>query len=264
MLWEVGNKKSLQGVSTGELLPLTNNDIIVNQNGVDFIVNIETENMKIKHSPSVVMHDPFLAPYSPTVFIDDIGSNHVCILNKFPIVVPHLLVCAKNYIPQTSPLVLNDFKAWIEGITDNGVLGFFNSGAIAGSSQMHRHMQLIRTALPLESVILNGQLPFNYDLLLLDDLNAESLYQHYLSVMDKMQLYTSSTVNGLIECLPYNILLTKRWMLLVPRTTNQIGEMKGHGVNFIGRFLVSSHEQLQWLTDYGFMRFLTDCSVIKK
>ncbi|WP_237156768.1 hypothetical protein [Photobacterium leiognathi] len=53
---------------------------------------------------------------------------HVCILNKFPIVVPHLLICAKDYIPQTSPLILSDFKAWVEGISDSGVLGFFNSG----------------------------------------------------------------------------------------------------------------------------------------
>ncbi|WP_237156770.1 hypothetical protein [Photobacterium leiognathi] len=39
MLWDIGNKKSVQGVITGELLPLTNNDIVVNQNGIDFIVN---------------------------------------------------------------------------------------------------------------------------------------------------------------------------------------------------------------------------------
>ncbi|WP_422767448.1 hypothetical protein ACOX9X_06430 [Photobacterium leiognathi subsp. mandapamensis] len=80
MLWDIGNKKSVQGVITGELLPLTNNDILVNQNGIDFIVNIETDNMKIKHSPSVAMHDPFLSPYSPTVFINDIGLNHVLLI----------------------------------------------------------------------------------------------------------------------------------------------------------------------------------------
>ncbi|WP_305465040.1 phosphorylase [Photobacterium leiognathi] len=262
MLWDIGNKKSVQGVITGELLPLTNKDIVVNQNGIDFIVNIETDNMKIKHSPGVAMHDPFLSPYSPTVFINDICLDHVCILNKFPIVVPHLLICAKDYIPQTSPLILSDFKAWVEGISDSGVLGFFNSGAIAGSSQMHRHMQLIRTSLPLESAILKGLLPFKHELLLLDDLNPEHLYQQYLAVMDKMQLYTSSTVNGLTECLPYNILLTNRWMLIIPRTTNEVGTVKGHGVNFIGRFLVSLHEQLQWLTNYGFMHFLTDCGVV--
>ena len=51
MLWDIGNKKSVQGVVTGELLPLTNNEIVV----------------------------------------------------------PHLLIWAKNYIPQILLLILGDF-----------------------------------------------------------------------------------------------------------------------------------------------------------
>lgn len=263
MLWDIGYEKSNKGLASGELLPLITNDLIIEQNGIEFIVNVETENMKVKHSPSVATHDPFVSPYNPSAYINTIGEQHVCLLNKFPIVVPHLLICAKNYIPQTSPLVLKDFEAWVQGITDDSVLGFFNSGAIAGSSQMHRHMQLIRTSLPLEKTILQGLLPFKHDLIKFEYLNAAELYQHYLSVMESMQLYMTSSINGLTECHPYNILLTQRWMLLIPRTKNQVGEIKGHGVNFIGRFLVSSTEQLEWLEKYGFERFLTDCGVPK-
>ncbi|WP_244155978.1 hypothetical protein [Photobacterium angustum] len=124
-------------------------------------------------------------------------------------------------------------------------------------------MQLIRTSLPLEKTILEGLLPFKHDLIKFEYLNTAELYQHYLSVMESMQLYMTSSINGLTECHPYNILLTQRWMLLIPRTKNQVGEIKGHGVNFIGRFLVSSTEQLEWLEKYGFERFLTDCGVPK-
>ncbi|ASK77733.1 phosphorylase [Paraphotobacterium marinum] len=262
-MWEIGKIKSSYGINSGDLLPLTTTDIEVNIEGVNYIVNLQTDNMQVKHNPKVSLKDPFLPPYNTNLFVENIGPEHVCLLNKFPIKTPHLLVCATKYIPQTTALKLTDFKAWVKGIKGQNILGFFNSGRAAGSSQSHRHMQLIQTDLPLESVIINNALPFKHNLLLLDQLNAEELYSHYLSVMSDFDLYTSSTVNGFVECFPYNILLTERWMLLIPRYKNEVYSMKGHGVNFVGRFLVNSMEQFEWLKEYGFMNFLIQCGFSK-
>ena len=264
MLWNACKEKTKLGLGSGTLLPLTSTDIIYQQDGVDFIVNVLTDNMKIKHSPAVSAQDPFIAPYVHSDYIADMDTDYVCLLNRFPIVVPHLLVCAKNYIPQTSVLTLADFTAWVKGITHSDVLGFFNAGHIAGSSQMHRHMQLVRTSIPLESQIVNGQLPFKNAMFLYKDLNPKQLYADYLVAMESLQLNTTKLVNGLSECLPYNILLTERWMLIIPRVKNQVETLSGHGVNFSGRFLVNSEQQLEWLQDYGFMRFLTSCGFEEK
>lgn len=264
MLWNACAEKTKLALGNGDLLPLTSNDIIYQQEGVNYIVNLLTDNMKIKHSPAVSAQDPFIAPYTHCDYIKDMDTDYVCLLNRFPIVVPHLLICAKDYIPQTSVLTFADFNAWVKGITRSDVLGFFNSGHIAGSSQMHRHMQLVRTSIPLESQIVNGQLPFKHAVFLYKGLNPNQLYADYLDAMESLQLNTTKLVNGLSECLPYNILLTERWMLIIPRVKNQVETLSGHGVNFSGRFLVSSEQQLAWLENYGFMRFLIDCGFEEK
>ncbi len=113
-------------------------------------------------------------------------------------------------------LTLADFTAWVKGITRSDVLGFFNSGHDAGSSQMHRHMQLVRTSIPLESHIVSGLLPFKHAVFIYSALNSKQLYADYLNAMESLQLNTTKLVNGLNECLPYNILLTERWMLIIP------------------------------------------------
>ena len=264
MLWNACAEKTKLALGNGDLLPLTSDDIIYQQEGVNYIVNLLTDNMKIKHSPAVSAQDPFIAPYTHCDYIKDMDTDYVCLLNRFPIVVPHLLICAKDYIPQTSVLTFADFNAWVKGITRSDVLGFFNSGHIAGSSQMHRHMQLVRTSIPLESQIINGQLPFKHAVFLYKGLNPNQLYADYLDAMESLQLNTTKLVNGLSECLPYNILLTERWMLIIPRVKNQVETLSGHGVNFSGRFLVSSEQQLAWLENYGFMRFLVDCGFEEK
>ncbi|HIF9329317.1 TPA: phosphorylase [Photobacterium damselae] len=259
MLWSLAEHISEKALQEGALFPLTDNDTLVEQDGITYVGNIITGNMKKKYSPDVANHDPFLPPYNPETYLGSMGREHVCLLNKFPIIVPHLLVCAKQYVPQTSPLTESDFSAWIKAFTRDDVLGFFNSGHIAGSSQMHRHMQLVRTHIPLESRIVNKQLPFKHALFQFDKLDPDFLYQCYQSAMVELDLYALNHSNEYQECNPYNILLTQHWMLVIPRSKNQVEDISGHGINFSGRFLVGSDEQLSWLKEYGFIHFLTEC-----
>ena len=116
MLWNTCAEKTKLALGNGDLLPLTNDDIIYQQEGVNYIVNLLTDNMKIKHSPAVSTQDPFIAPYTHCDYIKDMDTDYVCLLNRFPIVVPHLLICAKDYIPQTSVLTFADFNAWVKEI----------------------------------------------------------------------------------------------------------------------------------------------------
>ncbi|MGF1725405.1 phosphorylase [Photobacterium nomapromontoriensis] len=261
MLWSLAEHISQKALLEGELFPLISEDTLVEQDGIVYVGNVITGNMKKKHSPDITQHDPFLPPYNPDIYLGDMGTEHVCLLNKFPITVPHILVCAKHYIPQTSPLSQADFSAWVTVFSHPDVLGFFNSGHIAGSSQMHRHMQLVRSQIPLESQIVARRLPFKHVLSCFESLDAEVLYQAYISAMQQLDLYTDTIIDGYPECHPYNILLTQRWMLVIPRTKNQVEAISGHGINFSGRFLVSSELELAWLKEFGFIHFLAECSV---
>jgi len=78
--------------------------------------------------------------------------------------------------------------------------------------------------------------------------------------LDKNGLTNGNSLPSEQECKPYNLLLTKHWMLMIPRSANQVNDVFANGINYSGRFLVKEPEQLAWLKEYGMMQFLNDCS----
>ena len=123
-------------------------------------------------------------------------------------------------------------------------------------------MQLIKTVVPLEDMILSGKLPFRHKLFTFDRINSEKAYFCYLAAMHDLGLTPNNVtlnINEPIECLPYNILLTQHWMLVIPRLTNHIGDIFANALNYSGCFLVKDQQQYDWLTDYGCLRLLTEC-----
>ncbi|MCG7586769.1 phosphorylase, partial [Photobacterium sp. OFAV2-7] len=103
--------------------------------------------------------------------------------------------------------------------------------------------------------IISGSLPFRHCLNRLTRLSADELYQHYIDALE-----TLSLIDNAGKCHPYNILLTERWMLVLPRRINNIEGVFANALNYSGRFLVKRPEQLRWLQQYGIMRYLTECS----
>lgn len=239
-------------MASGELLPLATEPLVIEEQGIGFLVHIKTQNISRKFPKPA--GNPFL-PYEQDMYVDDAGEHHVCLLNKFPVVAPHLLVCSKTFIEQTLPLTLDDFKAWLLGIDDDECFGFYNGGPAAGASQAHRHMQLVTTNLPLESQIVSGELPFTHWLVEFDQLDADHLYQAYFEASHALGIYDEH------GCKPYNLLLTNSWMLVVPRSVNNIESVFANGLNYSGRFLVNNQQQVEWLADYGMVRYLRECGI---
>ncbi len=208
--------------------------------------------------------NPFL-PYETDMYVADAGDAHVCILNKFPVITPHILICTREYVAQNQLLSLSDFSAWLmayqcpsDDVTNaDDILGFFNGGVMAGSSQPHRHMQVLKTDIPFEQVIAKGVLPFEHRLFVIDQLNASTLHKQYLTMMAELNLAPEFDTD---ICRPYNLLLTKRWMLMVPRSVNQVNGIYANGINFSGRFVVRNESQIEWLTQQGVLRFLGQCT----
>lgn len=59
----------------------------------------------------------------------------------------------------------------------------------------------------------------------------------------------------------YNLLLTRRWMLLVPRTRSDDGPVSVNSLGFAGTFLVKGPDALQALCDTGPLRLLARVGV---
>lgn len=279
MFWTQAQEVSQRALETNALVPIASSCFHFESDGVTCFGHTLSDNIRKKpvvHADdhtlatkmSTPIRNPFL-PYEPDMYVADAGDDHVCILNKYPVITPHLLICTRQYEAQNQLLNLSDFSAWLMAYSElpdelpdgNGgaddVLGFFNGGVMAGASQPHRHMQVVRTQIPFERMIASGNLPFSHRLFTFNKLNATTLYAQYLEMMSSLNL-TPDADGG--TCKPYNLLLTQRWMLMVPRSVNHVNGTYANGINFSGRFVVRNETQIDWLKQQGVFNFLGQCT----
>ena len=213
MFWTKAEQVVERALENGSLLPIATEATTIVENGIEFLGHVVTNNAAKKFTSANKQDNPFL-PYEEEMYVADAGKGHVCLLNKYPVLNPHLLICSREFISQAAPLELQDFVAWIMGFDHDQVLGFYNGGTLAGASQTHRHMQLVKTPIPLEGAILSDSLPFRHRLYRFDSLNSEHLYLCYLVGLKELGLSDIQSLNVDKECKPYNLILTKKWMRL--------------------------------------------------
>lgn len=254
MFWPKAQQVIDQALLAGTLLPISTEPKALREEGVDYILHKITTNSTVKFSPKPAEFNPFL-PYDSSMYVSDAGSDHVCLLNKFPVFSPHLLICSKTFVKQTTALTQQDFDAWLMGFDDDDVFGFYNGGKTAGASQPHRHMQLVKAELPLAEVISQGKLPFTHRLFHYQQLDPQTLLQDYKTAMLDMGLFDE------YECKAYNVLLTSRWMMILPRSANKKDGIFANAINYSGHFLVKNEEQMEQLSEHGVMQFLKDCAI---
>ncbi|MCX4029226.1 phosphorylase [Endozoicomonas sp. SM1973] len=252
MFWDQAEQVTKQALAKGRLFPIATKPSVVVQDGIPFLLHTKLDNYQKKPKIGNKSSNPFL-PYEPDMYVGDAGEFHVCLLNKFPVLSPHLLICTREFVPQTQLLTLADFEAWLLGFTEPDVVGFYNGGEIAGASQMHRHMQLVRAAVPIAAIIHCGGLGCKHQLYCFTALNAKELFAAYQQAMYQLALINAD------QCLPHNIVLTQEWLLIVPRTQAHINQILVNGLNYTGRFLLKNDEQRQWLQNYGLLKLLTEC-----
>ena len=253
MFWIEAEKVAQQALAKGCLMPIATDPITIEQKGIGYILYIKNKNARKKIVHTKSPQNPFL-PYEQAMFVGAAGETHVCLLNKFPVLSPHLLICTRNFVEQTQPLTLIDFNAWLLGFDGAGILGFYNAGSRAGASQPHRHIQLVKTKIPLEQMFFRGELPFRHWLVRFENLDAEALFNAYQQGMNQLGLFSDS------GCQPYNLLLTTNWMLIVPRSKESLNGIFVNGLNYAGLFLVKNKQQGEWLKDYGLLDLLLECS----
>jgi len=91
---------------------------------------------------------PFLHPEPALIVSSSLFPHHNVLLNKFPAVRHHLLLCTKEYEPQRGALSANDVSALSFLIRnayspEEQALGFYNGGLVSGASQGHKHAQIV-------------------------------------------------------------------------------------------------------------------------
>ena len=267
-------------METGALEPIATESHFVPDGGVRFLVRSVSSLARKETFRKVFDGDsqgnPFL-PYEPVLHVGDPRSTHVCLLNKYNVVDHHLLIATREFEPQESWLRLDDFCALWRCMLEYESLGFYNSSPTAGASQPHKHVQLI--PLPLVQGSNGSQVPM--DRLFADMSHPAgdacrlgSLPFHHAFVRwaatgtadqqrDASRLWTCYqkllTFVGWDPDLPvplraghaHNLLVTRKWMLLVPRTKECFGDISLNALAFAGALLVRDGEQLEQLRQAG-------------
>lgn len=259
------------------------------QGGVTFLIRIVSNlARKVQVTPdrqnvsrsSDTKSNPFL-PYDQNLFMADVSETHVCLLNKFNVLDHHLLMVTRSFQEQESLLTVNDFHAVMVCLAEFEGLVFYNAGQAAGASQRHKHLQMVPLPLtqeemphiPMEPLLNTAMfeggigwvpdLPFTHVLTRMDPEwlaspwnGAHELWSLYLMMLGAVGLSSGEKDVEPISPAPYNLLVTRDWIFLVPRSTECFKGLSVNALGFAGALLVKDEKQLDLLKTCGPMTVL--------
>jgi ATP adenylyltransferase len=281
-LWRNIQQQTRHALDRGALQPIDTRYEFVEQGGMRFLVRI-LANLTRKEKADLVQQaqqqagkpaNPFL-PYDPDLFVANLSATHLCLLNKYNVVDHHILIVTRAFEDQDTWLTLADFEALATCMTDIDGLAFYNGGRRAGASQRHKHLQLVppplcpdRSPLPLDTVIAaigsmveaggpvrSPILSFHHAILPLTEQAAPSgktLLEAYRALLTHL----GADWHQPPETLPYNLLVTRRWMMAVARQQDHYQSIPVNSLGFAGSLLVKNLEQLELLKALGPMTVL--------
>ncbi len=276
-------EQTQHALECGALRSIPTHHEIVEQDGVNFLVRIlanltrkeeaaQQQVQKAVISGEVI--NPFL-PYEEDLFVANLSETHLCLLNKFNVVDYHLLIITRAFEEQERLLTLQDFAALWTCLVEYDGLAFYNAGKNAGASQPHKHLQLIPLPLwtgdgasAIESWLASAEfrgviatipkLPFAHGLMRLPSgmqspmQAAEETLSRYNTLLDTLGLRAGDA---------YNLLATRDWILIVPRSQDSFASISVNSLGFAGSLFVRDAEQMQILKAQQPMTILTQVAV---
>jgi ATP adenylyltransferase len=287
-LWSRIISSTEHALKTGALMPISTETSWIMDSGIEFQIRIVSS---LRHKREAKRQEegkaaegqkrpnPFL-PYEKDMFVSDISSTHLCLLNKFNVIAHHLLIVTRHFEDQEMLLTLRDFEAiWLCMAEFEG-LAFYNGGVVAGASQPHKHLQMVPLPIgdrggpvPIEPLIRRSQpegplryspeLPFVHSIALLDRAMAQdpgeaakTSHHIYRIMLQKAGLNETTQSSDEKQDGPYNLLFTRDWMLLVKRSTEFFGTISVNALGFAGGLLARDEQEMKLIKDSGPMAVL--------
>jgi|APTNR8051073442_1049403.scaffolds.fasta_scaffold07868_2 ATP adenylyltransferase len=279
--------RSGRALATGALVPIATTERRIDDGGVRFVVRAVSSLARKRWdslSPPVRSNpaNPFL-PYDPDLFVGDLGASHVCLLNKFPVIDGHVLIVTSAFEHQDRLLGRQDFDALFRCLKPIDGLGFYNGGTVAGASQPHKHMQVvplplstddgppvpIAARLNADSSAVEGiarvDLPFRHRVARLDrrrmthaDAAGSVVHDLYQRMLDALGIGPVERHGGPCAASAYNLLITLDWMLLVPRSRENVATVSVNALGFAGSLFVRDDKEMDLIAATGPMTLLRD------
>jgi ATP adenylyltransferase len=280
--------RTAAGLASGALQSIQTESEIVRQAGVNFLVRRVSSLRRKDHqrfaAAAAKQSNPFL-PYDPELYLGDLGPRHAAVLNKFNVVASHLLLVTRAFVHQEQLLDRDDFGVAWTCLNELDGLVFYNGGQVAGASQAHKHLQWVGLPLaeqgpdlPIEALF--GQihydkgigrsagLPFVHAIAaceeVLSDLGADraALVERSLELYHELLRQVGLAPSASRQLGPYNLLLTRRHMLLVPRSEEFVEGISLNALAYAGALLVRSDEQMERVRSLGPLGVLSRAGVV--
>ncbi len=288
-LWQLTRDRTRSALECGALQSIPTHYEWLEDGGVQFLVRVvdnirrrvEARRAQTAKGPDF---NPFL-PYEPELFVCDLSDTHVCLLNKFNVVEHHLLMITRHFESQETLLTRSDLAALWTVLAQIDGLAFFNGGALAGASQPHKHLQLIPLPLvpddpqpharlpiepPIQAALAQGltqvpSFPFVHAIAPLDLLHVadptERLQTAYHTVLQACGLAIGDGITATLASGSYNLLATRDWLFLVPRSQDGWDKIGVNSLGFAGALLVKNAAQLDHLKAQHPMTILTQVGI---
>ncbi|WP_020407359.1 ATP adenylyltransferase family protein [Hahella ganghwensis] len=272
-----------RALSTGALISIPTRDEYVRDQNLTFLLRVLAQSREREAAATLTddgsapagKTNPFL-PYEPDLYVGHFNDSYVCLLNKFNVLPNHFLVVTSTFQEQDSQLTLQDFEVALEVLARQSALVFFNGGKLAGASQRHKHLQAIPYSDDSESgtyglANINKVCPL-YEMLcqsgdedglpqrfsFLHRLNnhyptsAGYLHQIYRQWIRELKL----AENDSDKPSAYNLLMTREWIMIVPRKQEHFAGMSVNALGFAGTLLAKTPKQLMQIRDTSPMNLL--------
>jgi ATP adenylyltransferase len=251
--------------STGALLPVITEQRTIEDAGMTFRVEwlsslaMKDLAAKLPRAGDKSSTNPFL-PFEQDLFVADLSETHVAILNKFQAFAGHLVLITRAFVEQGAPLERADLEACALMLTQSPGLIFFNSNGDAGASQRHRHLQFIPDYDPTVNAIIDA-LPFAHRLY---DIEAGA-FEDVSAVTDRL-LAAVRDAYGMLQPgedgeLPgYNLLITREWLMVVPRRVETAAGVSLSALGFAGLIGLRSQDQFDAVEAFGPMAMLVEAA----
>jgi ATP adenylyltransferase len=286
--------RTRDALASGALEPVETDETALDDGDVRFVVRSVSSLARKRVAGALPKDGARPNPFSPPdaeLVVGELTPTHFGVLNKYPVVPRHLLIVTREFVDQETLLDAADFAALAVCLREVDGLGFYNGGREAGASQPHRHLQLV--PLPLATGAWGVPMEAVFDqwssgggtarLLRLGFRNAfavlegslfeapdagERLLEHYALMMAACGLREDAANDGGRAANeperqrgPYNLLVTRRWMLLVPRSRERFGAVSINALGFAGSLFVRDESEMAALRAAGPMKALQAVAV---
>ncbi|SCU98788.1 LAME_0G00562g1_1 [Lachancea meyersii CBS 8951] len=243
----------------------------------------------VTHAPSLLKkperadaeaskRNPFAEPEPELTVCEDLYDlgQYKLLLNKFPVVPEHLLLVTREVKPQTAPLEPQDLLTsyrLLQDLDDEDEqvrnLIFYNCGKTSGSSQDHKHLQMLRwpkNFVAFQDRLCSGKEHFIPDMrseplqdkklsfahfvvplpedpeAVTEDLLAMTFVSLLQRTLTFFQDWTNERPN--LET-GYNVLMTRQWLCLVPRSQSKSNELDiGFNATGYAGLVLVKHEEV--------------------